>query len=110
MNLVNWIKSRLLFGFFALKPLSVADRGRGRREMSEWISVDERLPPTKDGFKTSEIVLGYRNGGIDFYRRHLEMPWGWVHCSDWRWGKPQITHWMPLPEPPKEQDVLKEGE
>jgi hypothetical protein len=32
MNLVNWIKSRLLFGFFALKPLSVANRGNAMNE------------------------------------------------------------------------------
>lgn len=62
----------------------------GYRKQSEWISVDEMLPePYKD-------VL-YFNGhsiGVDFI------------CSDGTWcdeevhNKP-ITHWMPLPEPPK---------
>jgi hypothetical protein len=69
--------------------------------MSEWIDVKEKLPYIKAGFVTSDIVLGYRQGGIDLYRRHSERLWGWVHCSDWDWGKPEVTHWMPLPEPPK---------
>ena len=53
--------------------------------MAEWISVKERLP--EDG----KYVLAY-SADDDFMKveaRH-------------HFGVFQITHWMPLPEPPKE--------
>ena len=54
----------------------------------EWISIDERTP------NNYEAVLVYfdngKNPGIDIFT--------W---ND-KWYKPNsITHWMPLPEPPK---------
>ena len=73
--------------------------------MSEWISVDDRLPESKD-----DSVLAYfsENGGIDM-----------VHIQDYfdditngvdddgnqlytKWYISQgVTHWMPLPQPPE---------
>ena len=58
------------------------------RKQSEWISVDERLPEMHEDV----LCLCGRSVEIDFM------------CSDDTWcgvhNKP-ITHWMPLPEPPK---------
>lgn len=62
--------------------------------VQEWISVDDRLPENeKEG-----VLIGLRWGEVDI---------GW--CEDGRWSSEfvneyedgEVTHWMPLPEPPK---------
>lgn len=62
----------------------------GYRKQSGWISVDERLP--EDG---SPVVVYLQSGGITIAR--YDMAWGRFRTS----GSITITHWMPLPEPPK---------
>lgn len=72
--------------------------------MSEWISVEGRRP------QYGEPVLVVANG---FVQSITFMRDGDDHCQDWYepfyfdrgdeckipWDK--VTHWMPLPEPPK---------
>lgn len=60
-----------------------------------WISVKERLP------QDEESVLVWGCGFIEI---------GWYDASDKCWctddfdyDDDQVTHWMPLPEPPKEE-------
>lgn len=75
-----------------------------------WISVEERLP------QVNERVLVLFNGKtIEFsayetqderIAEWLEEETGplpeWIPRGDhWIWGDNKITHWMPLPEPPK---------
>lgn len=62
--------------------------------MAEWISVKDRLPEEE-----KEVLCYLGNalgkGLIVAFRRH----------GDWYfdgWKCPTVTHWMPLPEPPKE--------
>ena len=60
-----------------------------------WIPVEERLPGT------GKIVMVYdREKGIYFSHRlytHLSgKPFAIEYSGGWR-----VTHWMPLPEPPK---------
>ena len=75
-----------------------------KKATPEWISVKDRLPeliPCTVGTAYSEAVLVWTSGkkamaavwnGTDFLRA----------TSFWEaWGE-EITHWMPLPEPPKE--------
>ena len=62
--------------------------------VQEWISVDDRLPESgKEG-----VLIALRWGGVDI---------GW--CEDGRWSSEfineyeegEVTHWMPIPQPPK---------
>ena len=60
-----------------------------------WIPVTERLP------EHCVTVLSY-NGvciGTDFYDKGFEL---W--CSEIEQSFHMVTHWMPLPEPPKEEN------
>ena len=65
--------------------------------MPRWISVEERLP------EGDKIVLGYtdRYGGqceMVYYSNRI-LAW----CKNGGLLIPNVTHWMPLPEPPKEE-------
>lgn len=77
--------------------------------MSDWISVKDRLPNKGD------IVLAYCQKIIGEIRYVLDCPtiakieWENIDCSNIPdtdyfsvWAE-NITHWMPLPEPPKEK-------
>lgn len=61
----------------------------------KWIPVTERLPE-----KQADVVaLSNKDGGYMFvgYRGYISGEWmenGILHIGD-------VTHWMPLPEPPK---------
>jgi hypothetical protein len=63
----------------------------------KWIPVTDRLPEKY----TSAIV--YRKDKY-FYMLRYSPALGW-HFYDSEWGDvtvDDVTHWMPLPEPPKE--------
>lgn len=61
--------------------------------VQEWISVKDRLP--EDG----QSVLTCKNGicEIQTYEKRRN---GWL-CKGWFWSMATVTHWMPLPQPPK---------
>ena len=65
-----------------------------RNRMAEWISVKDRLPMKNDR------VLVYRPEMKESDVGAVSVQFGW-NC---RRNKTDITHWMPLPEPPKEID------
>lgn len=62
--------------------------------VQEWISVTERLPESRK----ESVLIALRWGEVDI---------GW--CEDGRWRSEfvneyedgEVTHWMPLPSPPK---------
>ncbi len=72
--------------------------------MSEWISVNDRLP------ETEEIVLvtvsGCPHKNITLVcaceLAEFNVHEGWILEMYPEWENPIVTHWMPLPEPPKE--------
>ena len=55
--------------------------------MSDWISVKERLPEP-----WTQVIGILPDGGF-------RVTWTYYDGSWWDSG---ITHWMPLPDPPKE--------
>ena len=63
---------------------------------NEWVSVEERLPAP-----TESLVLVYDGAGVGINMAWYSYAMGWKY----RTGLPgvEITHWMPLPEPPKEE-------
>lgn len=56
---------------------------------TRWIPVTERLP------KEQETVLTWGEQGIILLN--------WRHDNKWCCCLGDVTHWMPLPEPPKEE-------
>ena len=70
-------------------------------QVPEWISVEERLPESE-----TEVLVWLRHipniavyghdkyGNLDFY--YID------ECGYRGTFRPAVTHWMPLPEPPKE--------
>ena len=74
--------------------------------VQEWISVKDRLPDNKEydwvlaqvvednGFMHIPTVMEYRQSKNDWF----EETYGWLSDHN---GAFTVTHWMPLPEPPK---------
>lgn len=68
--------------------------------MSEWIPVTERLPEEK-----TEVLVADNSffGGAVIAVAYLERgKWEWRDDMSTS-ATPSPTHWMPLPEPPKEE-------
>lgn len=73
------------------------------REERRWIPVGERLP------EADEQVLAIVSGiwkNITFERAYELVNWssdeGWIMEAWPEFENPEVTHWMPLPEPPEE--------
>ena len=66
--------------------------------VQEWISVTERLPEKGE----ESVLIALRWGEVDI---------GWCEDSRWRsefvneYEDGEVTHWMPLPNPPKGDSV-----
>ena len=85
------------------------------QERSEWISVDERVPTTynkylvfKRGPHGGFLDIAYYTPNYTGQQVELEGRAVWFQFdSDWGdYELDNVTHWMPLPEPPK----MKGGE
>ena len=102
--------------------------------MSEWISVEDRLPETDKWVNVLQNLGGYselnERGEPDYWFEsdyYMAKAIGWetvsvtsatLRCVNEGWGSWQqgelasgsslrainhVTHWMPLPEPPKDK-------
>lgn len=58
----------------------------------KWISVEERLPEEEGCY-----LVAVKN---DHKRRYSKT--AWFSRESW-FARQDVTHWMPLPEPPKEE-------
>lgn len=69
--------------------------------MSEWISIEDKWPPNgRDylvAYKSDQYTI-IKVAEADGYVEHdgIEMP----HWKGIMGNGPNVTHWMPLPEPP----------
>ena len=71
----------------------------------EWISVEERLPEVDTGvlvavrhMQTGQFYVRY-----DWRIKTTERCWWWKKTSESNVADLlAVTHWMPMPEPPKE--------
>lgn len=82
--------------------------------MSEWISVKDRLP--EEGLlegrvqvtvlactKAKKVIIASRV--FEFERKFKYGEVEKIYPANWSWSRSmnnKITHWMPLPDPPKE--------
>jgi hypothetical protein len=78
--------------------------GRLSLSLSEhWISVKDRLPENEVDVLTYNgrgcSVSHMRRNIVDSHLSH------WIQCED-NYDYDNITHWMPLPEPPRNEDEL----
>lgn len=78
----------------------------------EWISIKDQMPELygDDCYKQSELVLCVKRpfcpcrgdgafiGLFFLYQDDGALKWGYLSEQESK----QITHWMPLPQPPKE--------
>lgn len=71
--------------------------------MSEWISAE--TPPNEDEYSTDDgtvlVLLGGRWRRTGCYKHGSWHYHVGVFMLDVAWSPYNVTHWMPLPEPPK---------
>jgi len=70
----------------------------------KWVSVDDRLPILRNEGKHTQVRVlatdGYEVCEISFHSGSV--PTDWYEWSEYGDIEPNlITHWVPLPEPPK---------
>lgn len=106
----------MYFSYLCL-PLKYGDilmEQKEARTMDEWISVKERLPeddlPENTKRLSIKVLVASSNGGRNGVRTISRQRWV-TNCypleyHKWEWSREAecITHWMPLPEPPKKDD------
>lgn len=72
----------------------------------EWISVKDRLPEKYISVLITD-VNGITADDREPEKAHLDKDgkWYWVNIFKYsEYKEIEVTHWMPLPEPPKEID------
>lgn len=78
--------------------------------IQEWIPVTERLPeddPTVkkhiEGEKFGFLTVLVYNGVVKETNRFFsnEPRYGLPKTNGWEWASSNVTHWMPLPQPPE---------
>lgn len=75
----------------------------------EWISVNDRLPGLINGRASDVVLVAKRFRSATTNRLTVAMAWlqqmpdGSLIWNDTRlnFPPPEVTHWMPLPEPPE---------
>jgi hypothetical protein len=70
----------------------------------KWISVKDELPEVSDVVLV--IASGKPRANVELHNAMLIASYwgdeGWIADGFEGWDKLDVTHWMPLPEPPKE--------
>ena len=66
--------------------------------LQKWISVTERLPEADTCVLAITANGSFKTARCNIYRNGTEVCW----ATNDGLGESAITHWMPLPQPPKE--------
>ena len=93
----TFTKSRYIGGCFHSAVLFMLELGRWRK-MSEWIYVHDSFPENGLPEETGNYLI--------FYKGEVMMAHYFARSDYWAYGYHSnraydVTHWMPLPEPPK---------
>ena len=86
--------------------------------VQEWISVNDRLPEISDKDRDWSVTVLFRTfqGHIHSGNRNIGRPQNSFYDDDWTppfwldesenldFEDDEVTHWMPLPQSPKEND------
>lgn len=70
--------------------------------MNEWINVKDKLP-----LDSRSILICSKDGGVGYGWYTALEGWYYCRCYDNEFihiSENDITHWMPLPESPKERE------
>ena len=81
-----------------IKAIQTCNSVRFEYDGPRWISVEERLPEPKE-----DVALYIRCGDVSFIRTGWRMGNGQFICPNDSLSCYEVTHWMPLPEMPKEE-------
>ena len=79
-----------------LTLLNLARKAISTREENQWIPVTERLPESEKC-----VLVRSKNGGVAEGKYNARLK----EWTQFRWTVTElqdVTHWMPLPTPPKE--------
>lgn len=79
------------------EALNIAITAMGRSIPPRWISVKEKLPKDYE-----DVVIIMRDGASSWYRVAYREYGGWSFGGGRRVND-EVTHWMPIPQPPKEE-------
>lgn len=69
--------------------------------IQKWIPVTERLPDNNGKYLVARKEGGRYSISVRKFRKEVPC-WYTGYCGHWERRTNGITHWMPLPEPPKE--------
>lgn len=72
-------------------------REDGKKDAVKWIPVSERLPEADKQVLVFTAHANVKVARCNFYKNGTEVNW----ATNDGLGERAITHWMPLPEPPK---------
>ena len=106
--LIEWIMPYLHTGD-TVEVDTILEDIRAQPTLSlQWISVEDRLPEDKvDGETVLAAVSGKPRENIELIGALMTAGYftgeGWVINEYPEWENPTVTHWMPLPQPPKEE-------
>lgn len=100
------VKRLIELGFYPAIVKRAIEEAPAVESHCEWINAKKQLPENPD-----EIVLCIVSGryeNLEFYEAYemATFSWdvGWILESYPEWETPEISWWMPLPEPPKEDE------
>ena len=70
--------------------------------MCDWISVNDRLPePTIPNQQRGIYIVALSNGVVRELAYEFNHYYNMIYNVGWHTTAYPVTHWMPMPEPPK---------